>query len=294
MSDFKRRTHSFCYLLLLKSLARLLPTATAINIQTRFKIRGFGQFCEIMTDTSEDTSKVQWPRIFLFGDSLTQHAFLEDGCWGALLAASFERKCDIVSRGFSGYNTRMCKYVLPRLFDKDDVPSTVAFVLWLGANDAAPAQDLGRQHVPLSEYVDNLDEMLQYLKGCGLKSKSIILLTPPPFDEEKWAQKCREKGRPESRRESQVLAMYTDACVCLGGRHNVTVVNLYSEMLREKDWKDMLCDGLHLAKSGGAKVASLLLPHLQRLTANAPTLFPDWKEIDRDHPEKSLLNWKPH
>ncbi|KAH8023210.1 hypothetical protein HPB51_011324 [Rhipicephalus microplus] len=74
--------------------------------------------------------KVVYPRIYLFGDSLTQRSHSDEGCWGSLVAEAFEsaselsrcryssacldqwfscRRCDVVVRGFSGYNTRMCR-----------------------------------------------------------------------------------------------------------------------------------------------------------------------------------------
>eukprot|EP01052_Picozoa_sp_SAG31_P048025 SAG31_NODE_9863_length_1219_cov_1.430357_1_plen_118_part_00 len=47
------------------------------------------------------------PQIMLFGDSITQQAFkAESSGWGAQLANWYARQADVVSRGFSGYNTR--------------------------------------------------------------------------------------------------------------------------------------------------------------------------------------------
>ena len=45
------------------------------------------------------------PRIALYGDSLTQFSFDVRG-WGAMMAHSYQRRADIINRGFSGYNTR--------------------------------------------------------------------------------------------------------------------------------------------------------------------------------------------
>lgn len=114
--------------------------------------------------------KVVYPRIFLFGDSLTQRSFSEEGCWGSLVAEAFERRCDVVVRGFSGYNTRMCKYVLPRIFGPEDAGSVAAFVIFLGANDCSEPSDPGKQNVTLQEYVSNLEEMLHHLKVALLKN----------------------------------------------------------------------------------------------------------------------------
>lgn len=54
-----------------------------------------------------------------------------------LLCVCF-RKCDVVNRGFSGYNTRWAKLILPRLIGKSAAAeSTVAVTIFFGANDSA-------------------------------------------------------------------------------------------------------------------------------------------------------------
>lgn len=48
------------------------------------------------------------------------------------------RKCDVLNRGLSGYNTRWAKIVLPRLIHKDSsTENTVAVTIFFGANDSA-------------------------------------------------------------------------------------------------------------------------------------------------------------
>ncbi|KAH9384205.1 hypothetical protein HPB48_026198 [Haemaphysalis longicornis] len=88
--------------------------------------------------------------------------------------SSRRRRCDVVVRGFSGYNTRMCKYVLPRIFGPEDAKTVAAFVMFLGANDCSEAADAGKQHVSLGEYISNLEEMLHYIKVTAL-SKHLSL-----------------------------------------------------------------------------------------------------------------------
>lgn len=48
------------------------------------------------------------------------------------------RKCDVVNRGVSGYNTRWAKLILPRLITRStSAESTVAVTIFFGANDSA-------------------------------------------------------------------------------------------------------------------------------------------------------------
>ena len=67
----------------------------------------------------------------------------------------------MISRGFSGYNTRACAHILPRVVSREDVPDIAAFVIFLGANDGTLPPST--THVPLHEYQQNLEDMVNYL-----------------------------------------------------------------------------------------------------------------------------------
>lgn len=48
------------------------------------------------------------------------------------------RKCDVVNRGISGYNTRWAKLILPRLITESTSADSIAAVtIFFGANDSA-------------------------------------------------------------------------------------------------------------------------------------------------------------
>ncbi|MEE6476782.1 hypothetical protein FKM82_011215 [Ascaphus truei] len=80
---------------------------------------------------------ISWPRVVLFGDSITQFAF-EANAWGSSLANKLVRRCDVLNRGLSGYSTRWAKLVLPRLIPKSCHPENiVAVTIFFGANDCA-------------------------------------------------------------------------------------------------------------------------------------------------------------
>ena len=61
---------------------------------------------------------LHYPRVLLFGDSLTQYSFGYDGGWGAMLADRLQRRADVVVRGYSGYNTRWCRIVLDQVIKR--------------------------------------------------------------------------------------------------------------------------------------------------------------------------------
>ena len=107
------------------------------------------------------------PRFVLFGDSLTQRSF-EDGGFGAGLTSAYQRKvlcrpalapiqlqkahadicwclvqADVVLRGYSGYNTRWARFLLPKVFPIGASEPTKQVTVFLGANDAALPDRLG-------------------------------------------------------------------------------------------------------------------------------------------------------
>ena len=47
------------------------------------------------------------------------------------------RKCDVVNRGLSGYNSKWAKILLPRLFPNETSEHIVGVTVFFGANDCA-------------------------------------------------------------------------------------------------------------------------------------------------------------
>ena len=83
-------------------------------------------------------------RIVLFGDSITQQAFGSHG-FGTSLAERYQRRADVLNRGYSGYNTSWALELLPRLRDTPGVETRLVTVFF-GANDASLVEHNARQH----------------------------------------------------------------------------------------------------------------------------------------------------
>lgn len=150
------------------------------------------------------------PKIYLFGDSITEESF-DDGGWGASLAHIFSRtvlkfftlfvpfvsllvllkirggslifQVDVVLRGYSGYNTRWALKVVERVFDPpvesggDGGAQPLAVTVFFGANDAClPDRCSAWQHVPLPEYKQNLHAIFSFFKVYSF-SQSVNFLT---------------------------------------------------------------------------------------------------------------------
>ncbi|NWR76407.1 IAH1 esterase, partial [Centropus unirufus] len=234
------------------------------------------------------TRGLRWPRLLLFGDSITQFSFQENG-WGAFLAERLVRKCDVVNRGFSGYNTRWARLVLPRLISRGaGAPDTVAVTIFFGANDSALKDLNPKQHVPLEEYAANLKSMIQYLKSVDVPEDRIILITPPPLQELAWEKECLAKG-DKLNRLNATTGEYAQACVQVAGACGTDVLDLWTLMQKSEDFSSYLSDGLHLSTKGNSFVAAQLWSRLEKKLSALPLLLPYWREVDHTNPEASLL-----
>ncbi|KAM6082864.1 isoamyl acetate-hydrolyzing esterase 1 homolog [Chlamydotis macqueenii] len=229
-----------------------------------------------------------WPRVVLFGDSITEFSFQENG-WGAALAERLVRKCDVVNRGLSGYNTRWAKLILPRLITKSTgAESTVAITIFFGANDSALKDLNPKQHVPLEEYAANLKSMIQYLKSVDVTEDRIILITPPPLQESAWEKECLAKAEKLNRRNA-TTGEYAQACVQVARECGTDVLDLWTLMQKNQDFSSYLSDGLHLSTKGNSFLAAQLWSRLEKKLSALPSLFPYWRDVDHTNPEASLL-----
>jgi len=233
----------------------------------------------------KELQQVVWPQIAIFGDSLTQFAHSYDGGWGSMLAERYSRQCDIVTRGFSGYNTNGCRSVLPRCFNRNNTKDIVAFVIWLGANDAAQT----KQYVSVEEFAANLIAYVEYLKAIGVTNEKIIIVSPPPVDGETWS---RVRDIPEIERMNTNVEEYVSAVEAIGRKLNVTTVDMYNALLKENDWQSLFNDGLHFNRKGSQRVFDTLLPVIDsKVKKHAALKFPPWDELDFTDSEKSIQEY---
>ncbi|KAI1895888.1 hypothetical protein AGOR_G00111390 [Albula goreensis] len=234
--------------------------------------------------------RIIWPQVVLFGDSITQFSFQANG-WGAEIANKLVRKCDVVNRGLSGYNTRWAKIALPRVIHNIGIDSNIAAVtIFFGANDCSLPEPNPQQHVPLQEYTQNLKDMVAHLTTVGVSADKVILITPPPLHEPDWEKECRMKGCPLNRLNS-VAGQYAQACVEAAGQCGVEVLDLWTLMQKEgQDFTVYLSDGLHLSDRGNEFVALHLWNLLERRLDALPMILPYWGDVDNKNPESCLLN----
>ncbi|KAK9936545.1 hypothetical protein M0R45_013381 [Rubus argutus] len=234
------------------------------------------------------------PKIYLFGDSITEESF-GDGGWGASLAHHFSRTVDVVLRGYSGYNTRWALKVLERAFPgcDDGGEAPLAVTVFFGANDASlPDRYSAFQHVPLDEYKQNLRSIVSFLKKQWPTTR-ILLITPPPIDEDGRLQfPYVENPLNQPERTNEAAGAFAKACVAVARESGLPVIDLWTKMQQFPGWqKDHLRDGLHLTPRGNRLVFEKVVAKLrdeglslERLPVDLPLLA----DIDPNDPLKSF------
>jgi lysophospholipase L1-like esterase len=217
------------------------------------------------TKPSMSTLRIR-PAIVLFGDSITQQGFGMDGAvgWASMLSSAYTRRADVLNRGFSGYNTRHCLEILPRVFS----PSEFLFcTVLIGANDASLPGE--RQHVPIQEYEENLGKIVALIREKTKSQQSdfpIILMTPPPLDEPAWTAHCPEPNK----RSNEAHKQYGESVKKVGTELSCPVFDVFEALGGNgNDYGQNLSDGLHLNGRGNTLLFEGLLemikieyPHL--------------------------------
>ena len=139
--------------------------------------------------------------------------------------------------------------------------------LFFGANDAAvPASS---HYVPMEEYQSNLAAMIGMMQSAW-PACPIVLITPPPVDQEAWDS---ERGGPgRGQRELERARKYGKAAVEVAIRLNCQYIDLLEHIHARVDWKECLSDGLHLSASGNEELFQCVVGVI---ISSAPDLQPD-------------------
>ncbi|KAI0702340.1 SGNH hydrolase-type esterase domain-containing protein [Cytidiella melzeri] len=235
--------------------------------------------------------------VLLLGDSITQGSAVPGGIHQQL-SDVYQRKLDILNRGFSGYNSRWAIPVFEKVLAKKsaraNLPDVRLLTIWFGANDAV--EPGGHQHVPLPEYSENLSKLVKMVKSPSSEWYSpetrIILLTPPPVNTYQWAQFLRtcDEPRETSDRTVERTKTYADAAIEVGKKEGVPALNLFGLFWdaaggEEKNLDKFLSDGLHLTAEGYKLVYDALMECISKeypelRPDKVGTAYPDWKRVN--------------
>lgn len=114
--------------------------------------------------------------------------------------------------------------------------------VFFGANDASLADAPNKQHVPLDEYVSNLEKIVRHPR-IAVHHPRIILVAPPPINEHLWWPRDQSNGYSSMSRVAAATKEYADAAVQLGAKLDIPVVNLWKAFMDKtgfdaSTWKD--------------------------------------------------------
>lgn len=221
-----------------------------------------------------------WKKLLLIGDSHTEYGYLIDNQagWVSLLSNLLQRKCDVKSRGFSGYNTTNILTYLPEILAEFDKDSIQGVILLIGSNDSAS----GTCHIPLEKYSENLQEIHSCLvETFGLKRDQLIVICPPRIDDEKcmW-EGCQKE--PVWKYSDKSVEQYSRVCAEFAIKNGLIFIDLYSIMLRYgNNYKEFLSDGLHLSAKGNVLLYEHLKLVLERTVINdLEYKYPSWEHVN--------------
>ncbi|KAG0166516.1 hypothetical protein DFQ28_007190 [Apophysomyces sp. BC1034] len=208
--------------------------------------------------------------------------------FGANLANAYQRKIDVINRGFSGYNTDWAlpvfKQLLPTRQEQAQQAASVRLItIFFGANDAA--LPISFQHVPLDRFKKNLNMLLDLVLSPDSRfynpKARVMLITPPPLNEPQWQRRCEENGEALNR-TAESARVYADAVREVGRDCEVVVVDLWTKImdrceLERRDLSDFLFDGLHLNGNGNQVLYDLLM---ETIGHEFPEIHPDALEME--------------
>ncbi len=210
--------------------------------------------------------------IVLLGDSITQlsHSAALSG-WGTHLSDVYQRRCDVLNRGMSGYNTDWYLRYLESdqgkqdVLEKDDVKLVTIF---FGANDASSFELNPRHHVPIDRFEMNLKNIVKICKRAYGDEVKIIFIAPPPvhhdsrlkFQVERWGA---EKATGKLERTLELSGQYASIVEKVAVELKYPCLHVWKLMQdslpNNQEWSKYLSDGLHLSREGNMFVGENLV-----------------------------------
>ena len=219
-------------------------------------------------------------KIILFGDSITQLSFSEGG-WGSYISDRYQRRADVLNRGFSGYNSGwFLRFAATGegkadLFEHDGVKLVTIF---FGANDASDPALNERQHVSLETYISNLQDIISLTRTNFGQDVEIILISPPPVCHDRRLRYQKERYKDEAtgklERTLELSGKYAEGAKEVANELGIVFLDLWTKMqftssgIERENWRGFLSDGLHLSTSGNKFVGESLLEIIDQQLPN--------------------------
>ncbi|KAL7526233.1 hypothetical protein ACHAXR_001386, partial [Thalassiosira sp. AJA248-18] len=259
------------------------------------------------------------------GDSITQLSFSASDCgWGSYVADRYQRRADVLNRGFSGYNSGWFLRFAATHEGKADLfehEGVILVTIFFGANDASNPVLNERQHVPLETYKSNIRDIVSLARSNFGRDVNIILITPPPVCHEGrlrfQKERYKERATGKLERTLELSGNYAEGVREVANELGIPSLDLWTKMQftpsgdEREDWREFLSDGLHLSASGNKFVGESLLalihqllpglsvkpcPETGNINSSSPSeiqrIGPWHDEIDHTQPDKAFFRAK--
>lgn len=206
--------------------------------------------------------KMEWPKITLFGDSITRRSMdPENGCWGSMIAYQVGNFFEVNVRGFEGYNSEWTLELMPKLFPKSYLDKVEIFIPFLGHNDAL--EDFPTYLTP-DKFETNKRAMIKYLNDNGVENRKIILITPTWYHDESFTKYMQSLGFPRASKRFDEAKKYADAIIRIGQDTGIEVVDFFAISAKYEPLKEMFCDGVHYSRAGAKLLFDCLMPVIEK------------------------------
>lgn len=219
----------------------------------------------IKSGTGVNMDAKEWPKITLFGDSITRYSMdPESGCWGSLVKNDVVRYFDVDVRGFDGYNTRWALEMVPNLFPKTYLDKVDLMTIFFGHNDSWQSDRMPLS-VPIEEFEENLCSIITKLNQNGLSNEKLILITPTWYDSvgtEKFI--AGALGEPGPHKSSDHARLYSETVLKIARERSIDVVDFFNVSVNHEPLEELFCDGIHLSKKGAKMLYDQVMPIVKK------------------------------
>lgn len=230
---------------------------------------------------------MEWPKITLFGDSITRRSMDPDnGCWGSMIAHKVGSFFNVDPRGFEGYNSKWALELMPKLFPKSYLDKVEIFIPFFGHNDSWAYEY--PPHLPLDNYEANMRSIVKYLLDNGLEKSKIILITPTWYHHETCQEYMKEANLPPIQKGFDDAKQYSDVILRIGKDNEIYVLDFFDISAKYEPLKEMFCDGIHYSRVGAKLLFDNLMPIIEKKIESSykKPLADLWHVVPFDqHPE---------
>lgn len=234
-------------------------TPRLLSTRRRLKLRTVSEPTELA-----QKFKMEWPKITLFGDSITRRSVdVDNGCWGSMIHYRVGNFFDVDERGFEGYNSRWGLDLMPKLFPRSYLEKVEIFVLFLGHNDSLEYNNFPA-HVPVDEFDTNMRAIVKYLLENGLQAKNILLITPTWYYLKEFEKFLNSISTPLTGKDFEKAKVYADKVLAIAKDFNVDCLDFFDISSKYQPLEKLFCDGIHLSREGARLLFDNIMPLLDR------------------------------